>query len=718
MGLNLSLTTHSIELVTTGTGAVHVVASFIDTLGATKTAGSQTAIITSATTTTIIAAPTGTITREISNINIEAVAGNTVTVQKDVATVDHVLIGPIPMTAGQRLEFTSSVGWRRTELGTIPDDTFLANISGATAQPTAVPLTTLAGAGLTGGADAILNVGAGTGITVNTNDVQISTIAADSFFMNATAGVAVPTAVAGTTVAGNALTYTTGGILAVVPGAGASLVVSANDIQRGALTGAVTATQDSNTTAFGTAAAKSVLANATNATAIPAYLAGSAAFQHLRVNSGNTGLEWALIGLADFPTIAAGSFLANITASTAVPTAVDLSTFAGAGLTYTNVTGILAVVAGAGASLVTSANDIQRGALTGAITASQDSNATAFGVLAAKSVLANATNASAVPAALAGSAAFQHLRVNSANTGLEWSVLTSGDFPAGTVPLTGLATQAAETFLGNFTAGVASPTALAGSTVAGGGLTYTTGGILAVGAGTGLTVNANDVQISSITAKSAFVNATNAAGVPAALAGAGALSYLRVNAANTALEFGTLPGGSAHVIRDDGVDMAAEAALNFTSTSTINAVLTDDAGNGETEVALSLIDATVTPIKLAVFGTPTNAGSLFTVYVSYAAGAGGAPDDVTIYSTTVPFNFRILEAWQVTLTAVAASTVQARTASGGLGTALTTAISSVVAGKTSDNSTATTTVASGGSIFLRRSDSGIAGEFFLLCTRT
>lgn len=64
------------------------------------------------------------------------------------------------------------------------------------------------------------------------------------------------------------------------------------------------------------------------------------------------------------------------------------------------------------------------------------------------------------------------------------------------IALSKLATQAAETFNGNFTAGAAVPTARAGSSVAGGGLTYTAGGTLAVGAGTGITVNANDVAVS------------------------------------------------------------------------------------------------------------------------------------------------------------------------------------------------------------------------------
>lgn len=88
--------------------------------------------------------------------------------------------------------------------------------------------TNASGAGLTGGGTAVLAVGAGTGITVNANDVQIAAIAAESFFINGTAGAAVPTAVAGSTVAGAGLTYTTGGILAV--GAGTGLTVNANDV--------------------------------------------------------------------------------------------------------------------------------------------------------------------------------------------------------------------------------------------------------------------------------------------------------------------------------------------------------------------------------------------------------------------------------------------------------------------------------------------------------
>ncbi len=327
--------------------------------------------------------------------------------------------------------------------------------------------------------------------------------------------------------------------------------------------------------------------------------------------------------LAALPSMATGTFLANITAGTAVPTAHSLTTFAGAGLTYTNVTGILAV--GSSTSIIVGANDVQVAAYTGAITKAQNSTATAFGVLAAKSVLANATNASAVPAALAGSAAFQHLRVNSANNALEWAVLT-----------------------------VTSPITLTSDNI---GFDQT----VALGNNARIAVNKNS-----------------------------------------------------------GATVGTRRRLNFIEGAGTTLTITDDAGNEEVDITISSAPAagTVTPTMLSIFGTPTNTGVPFMIYVSYAAAAAGTPDDVTIFSASAPFNFRILEAWAVTATAIASSTVECRTATGGGGSALTTAMSTTVTGKTSDNSTVTTTVAASGSVFIRRSDRGVAGELFLLCFRT
>jgi hypothetical protein len=351
----------------------------------------------------------------------------------------------------------------------------------------------------------------------------------------------------------------------------------------------------------------------------------SPAASGLALCSNGAGLvpSYRQVGLNGFPSMAAGTFLANITAGSAVPTAHTLSTFADAGLTYTNVTGLLAV--GASTSIIVGANDVQRAALTGAITSAQNSNATAFGVLAAKSVLANATNASAVPAALAGSVAFQHLRVNSANNALEWAVLT-----------------------------VTSPITLTSDNI---GFDQT----VALG---------NNARIA--------------------------------------------------VSKNSGATVGTRRRMNLIEGAGVTLTIADDAGNEEVDVtiAASVAAGTVTPTSLSIFGTPTSTGVPFIIHFTFAAGGGGAADDVTVFSANAPFNFRILECWLVTTTAVGGSTVQARTATAGGGTALSTAMSSTATGKTSDNSTTTPTVAASGSLILRRSDSGVSGEFIAMCFRT
>jgi len=64
-----------------------------------------------------------------------------------------------------------------------------------------------AGAGLTGGAGAALAVGAGTGITVNADDVQLSTIADDTFMANVSGSAAVATGKSFSSLAGLNLSY-------------------------------------------------------------------------------------------------------------------------------------------------------------------------------------------------------------------------------------------------------------------------------------------------------------------------------------------------------------------------------------------------------------------------------------------------------------------------------------------------------------------------------
>jgi hypothetical protein len=100
---------------------------------------------------------------------------------------------------------------------------------------------------------------------------------------------------------------------------------------------------------------------------------------------------------------------------------VPLTTLAGAGLAVVG-TGLDVT----GSTSITIASDqVQRAAITGVVNIPANSNAAVYPAATAKSLLANATNASAVPAFLAGTAAFQYLRVNSANNALEMATLSS-----------------------------------------------------------------------------------------------------------------------------------------------------------------------------------------------------------------------------------------------------------------------------------------------------
>lgn len=554
-----------------------------------------------------------------------------------------------------------------TDLAAQADDTLLANISGGSAPPTAVAFTTIDStsvawdaaanefrrAALTGAIAATANSNATLFAGIRDNG-SAETDRTNLNFLSTTSIVAVITDDAGN----DELELTW---------------------ERAALTGAVTASQNSNATAFGALAAKSVLANATNASAVPAALAGSAAFQHLRVNSANTALEWSVLTAGDFPAAiipltalaaqAADTVVANITVGSAAPVAVPFASIDSTSIIYDATSHTFQRAAFTGAIIATqdsnatlfggildngaaennrtnlnflsttsnvavvtddAGNDEleltwERAALTGAVTASQNSNTTAFGALAAKSVLANATNASAVPAALAGSAAFQHLRVNSANTALEWSVLTAGDFPAASVPLTALAAQAADTVVANITTGSATPVAVPFASIDSTSIVYDAtshtfqraaltgaivatqdsnatlfGGILDNGAAennrtnlnflsttsnvavvtddaandeleltweraalTGAVTasqNSNTTAFGALAAKSVLANATNASAVPAALAGTAAFQHLRVNSANTALEWSVLTAGDFPAAVVPLTALAAQAA--------------------------------------------------------------------------------------------------------------------------------------------------------------
>lgn len=112
--------------------------------------------------------------------------------------------------------------------------------------------------------------------------------------------------------------------------------------------------------------------------------------------------------------------------------------------------------------------------------------------------------------------------------------------------------------------------------------------------------------------------------------------------------------------------------------------------------------------ELGGFGVPV------TVAVTFAAGAGGAADDVTIMAS-VPYQVRILDVILMVSTAVGGSSATVRNQAGGGGTALSTALSTAATGTVRNNDTATRTTSLG--LFLRRSDSGVAGSVIVVMDR-
>lgn len=100
----LAATNESIELVTSSTSAVHVVASWVDITTSAFTADSSEAVISSATDTTIVAAPGSSTQRQVKRLTIRnaGAAANTVTVQKDVAGTEYEITPDVTLAAGDK----------------------------------------------------------------------------------------------------------------------------------------------------------------------------------------------------------------------------------------------------------------------------------------------------------------------------------------------------------------------------------------------------------------------------------------------------------------------------------------------------------------------------------------------------------------------------------------------------------------------------------------
>lgn len=116
---------------------------------------------------------------------------------------------------------------------------------------------------------------------------------------------------------------------------------------------------------------------------------------------------------------------------------------------------------------------------------------------------------------------------------------------------------------------------------------------------------------------------------------------------------------------------------------------------------------------------PDNAGlsSLSIIRKEFAAGAGGSPDDITIYSSNAPFKFRVVDTHVLISTTIALATIQLRDATAGAGNVLSDAFVATAVGRFRDTalgiSNVTKTINANGTLIIRRSDNGIAGEVLI-----
>jgi len=118
---------------------------------------------------------------------------------------------------------------------------------------------------------------------------------------------------------------------------------------------------------------------------------------------------------------------------------------------------------------------------------------------------------------------------------------------------------------------------------------------------------------------------------------------------------------------------------------------------------------------IAAVSAPTPMSGVALVRHSLLAGGGGSPDDLTVIET-LPFKFRIIDAWGFVSAPVSGSTLEVRTQAGGAGTKLAE-LDSGSTGQKRWQGLLSTGVATPGTLeglFVHRSDNGVAGEVFLL----
>ena len=174
------------------------------------------------------------------------------------------------------------------------------------------------------------------------------------------------------------------------------------------------------------------------------------------------------------------------------------------------------------------------------------------------------------------------------------------------------------------------------------------------------------------------------------------------------------PAGTPKSSYDVGA-IASLAALNA------NAQIRQLLDSTPPKVTLSVVRGTADiPGAIDAVADSIGEAAAFRRVYAVAAGAGGAADDVPLYVGSFPFAAQICDAQFMCSTAVATSTVQLRDAISGGGAGHSMQFNTSTTGRKRDDGTGVapsagtvTTVAKNGSLYLHRSDSGIAGTIII-----
>ena len=120
-GIILETTSEIIEVLTTSTADLDYQINWVDVVVATgATPGASEGKITTATTTTVLAAPLSSTYRVVKGLsikNVHASTSNIVTFKKDISATEYQLTGATTLLAGESLIYTDVDGWQKMTSG-------------------------------------------------------------------------------------------------------------------------------------------------------------------------------------------------------------------------------------------------------------------------------------------------------------------------------------------------------------------------------------------------------------------------------------------------------------------------------------------------------------------------------------------------------------------------------------------------------------------------